>query len=84
MFRLTREGPGHEVLRIDGGLEADAVEDLRRLLAEERGAARTLDLDGLTSLDGAGRSLLLRLRAEGYRLRGGSLYVRQVLEEAQL
>lgn len=84
MIKLTtQQEPGQDVLRLDGSLGAETVDELRRFLLAKNGEVLMLDLGGLTSLDGEGRSLLLGLRDAGHRLRGGSLYIRRLLEEAQ-
>lgn len=84
MIRLTKKDErGRQVLRLDGNLGIETVGELHRFLQEGNSDVLTLDLDGLTGLDDAGRSLLLRLRGDGRQLRGGSLYIRRFLEETQ-
>lgn len=84
MIKLTKhQSNGDQVLRIDGSLSADTVGELRRMVGGEHGGVLTLDLDGLTSVDPEGRSLLVHLRDQGHRLHGGSLYIRRLLEEGQ-
>lgn len=84
MIKLTTQRePGQDVLRLDGSLGVETVGELRRFLREGSRGVFTLDLGGLTALDSEGRSLLLGLQGEGHRLRGGSLYIRRLLEEAQ-
>jgi anti-anti-sigma regulatory factor len=84
VIRLTKHqslGNG-VVIRIEGSLSGETVGELRDLIASEVRAG-TLDLSGLASLDAQGRALLLELRGHGHRLRGGSLYIKRLLEEAQ-
>jgi anti-anti-sigma regulatory factor len=84
VIRLTKHqslGNG-VVIRIEGSLSGETVGELRDLIASEVRAG-ILDLSGLASLDAEGRALLLELRAHGHRLRGGSLYIKRLLEEAQ-
>ncbi len=78
MVKFTRvEGP---VVRVEGRLDGQAVPQLDDLC---RGSRGTADLTGLSSVDRAGAAALRRLRAEGWRLAGASLYLTSLLEEVQ-
>lgn len=82
VIKLTRYQAGpDEFLQIDGILTGATITELRRAVRADDGPGLVLDLDGLTALDPAGRDLLVELRGRGCRLRGGSLYVRRLLEE---
>lgn len=87
MIRLSTLRPteGELVIRIEGRLDARSVAELRRLaepLANDASSV-TVDLSGLVSLDAAGQSCLVGLRAAGCRLLGGSLYVNRLLQEVE-
>lgn len=85
MLKLTRHQPTQRetLIRIDGRLDAENLDELRGLLASAPGpAGLTLDLSGVTSIDREGRDLLVRLRRDGCRFQGGSLYVNVLLGEA--
>lgn len=86
MIKLTQRHPDerHTVIQVEGRLDSETVQELERLVTGlNRSAQITLDLSGLTSLDQEGRGALLRLRNEGRRVLGASLYVDRLLEEAQ-
>jgi anti-anti-sigma regulatory factor len=84
IIRLTRhDGPGGAVsIRVDGRLDRQTVAALEAALpAGPAAAGLTLDLSGVAWLDREGRAALLRVRARGGRLVGGSLYVTGLLQE---
>jgi anti-anti-sigma regulatory factor len=82
VIKLTKQStPSELVIRIEGSLRADTLAELRDLIDSD-GRSITLDLAGLESLDSDGLALLVQLRNRGHQLRGGSLYVKQLLEEA--
>jgi ABC-type transporter Mla MlaB component len=87
MIRLTQAISGEQVrtVRLDGRLDAQAVPHLREAIATPGGdpAHVRIDLEGLASLDSAGRAALIELREAGHRLVGASLYIRHLLEETR-
>lgn len=85
MVKLTsQQSSARETLiRVEGRLDAESLQDLRALLAPHRTLqAVRIDLAGLTSMDTHARDFLVGLRAAGCRLHGGSLYINRLMEEA--
>jgi anti-anti-sigma regulatory factor len=83
VIKLTKQRSDSKVLiRIDGNLCEAVISELRNLVGKESGTL-VLDLSGLTAIDPAGREFLLHLRESGHELRGGSLYIKRLLEESQ-
>lgn len=84
MIRLSQaHGHGREtVFRIEGRLDVEAVQELRSVVQKQSASALAIDLSGLSSLDAAGQRYLTELRTSGVRLRGASLYITRLLEEA--
>lgn len=86
MIKLT-QSQHHDrdpIVHVDGRLDSETVHELETFLAATDLPERVaLDLSGLASLDHRGRSALVRLRAAGHRIVGASLYIHQLLEEAQ-
>ena len=68
-------------IRVEGRLDADAVPDLQAEVKLASGPLR-MDLSGLISADAEGIKELRALSAKGAELRGGSAYIRQLLEAA--
>jgi len=64
---------------VDGGLNAEVVAELERVVAELSGPV-CLDLTGLRSADEAGLGVLRALRARGVAVTGASPYFRLLLE----
>jgi anti-anti-sigma regulatory factor len=80
MLRITRR-PDRSV-RLEGRLTRYEVALLREALrASSSSAAEALDLADLAFVDEAGAAALSELRSRGLELRGGSPFVRQLLEE---
>jgi anti-anti-sigma regulatory factor len=83
-IRMTCSAEGAEaVIRIEGALDARSAPDLERLiecLPTDR--PRFLDLSGLTQIDAPGRDAIVRAARAGVQVRGGSVYIRRLLEEA--
>jgi anti-anti-sigma regulatory factor len=84
---LERRDGGRTLLRVEGSLGAADVELLEEVCAASK--ARTgrdvmLDLAGVSFLDGAGASLLTRLRREqNVALKNLRFFIRQVIEVAE-
>ena len=85
MIRLIVQGqtPEETVLQVDGWVSEENVSILEqegtRLLGESR--RLVLDLKGVQYIDGEGIALLQRWQGDRLVLRGGSLFVRGLLEE---
>jgi hypothetical protein len=74
-FCITRvDENGGTLLRIDGQLSRDGIEELRRAL-EASAAPITLELSGLRSADEPALAMLSGLRANGVTLVGASQYL---------
>lgn len=72
------------IVRVEGRLDSETVHQLDAFLAAIDSSGRVaLDLSGLTSIDHDGRSALVKLHTAGHRIVGASLYIHQLLEEAQ-
>jgi anti-anti-sigma regulatory factor len=68
------------MIRLDGHLDAAGVNDLKAEFSSVETPLR-IDLSGLRLIDQAGIAALRSLQVEGAELHGGSLYIRQLLEE---
>jgi anti-anti-sigma regulatory factor len=79
MLRITRR-PDRSI-RLEGRLTRYEVGLLREALRASSNGAETLDLADLAFVDEAGAAALADLRSRGLELRGGSSFVRQLLEE---
>lgn len=75
----TRRDGSREVVTVDGRLDADAVVELERMVAE-LSPPLCLDLVGLKSVDEVGLGVLRALLAHGVAVTGASPYVRLLLE----
>lgn len=67
------------VLKVDGRLKADDVEELARAYQSAQGAS-VLDLSELHSADRAGVEILRELVSMGAELRGASPYIELLLK----
>lgn len=86
MIKLTKSQlrEGDAIVRIEGRLDTETVQELAAFLATIGSpGVIVLDLSGLTSIDHDGRTALVTLGAAGYRIVGASLYIHQLLQEAQ-
>lgn len=87
MLKLTTisHSSGEQVLRIEGRLGVESLEQLRALftlpLPSRLQTVPILDLTGVTGLDEPARRFLIELRSGGCRFVGGSLYVKHMLME---
>jgi len=80
------QSPAGVVLKLEGWVSREAVGLLReeghRWLGQEKGLV--LDLEGVAFIDRAGLDLLAAWAAGGVKLRGGSLFVRTLLQRRGL
>jgi anti-anti-sigma regulatory factor len=86
VIKLTMNKPQDRdsIVRVEGRLDSETVHELETFLAAIDSPERiALDLSGLASIDHDGRSALVRLQAAGHRIVGASLYIHQLLQEAQ-
>jgi len=77
------EGDGSVVLRLEGNLSGQWVDELRRLTSEplrDPAARLVLDLAEVTFIDADGLELLRELSVRHVVLRNGSLFVTQQLK----
>ena len=79
MLRITRR-PDRS-FRLEGRLTRYEVGLLREALRASPNGAHAVDLADLAFVDEAGAAALADLRSRGLELRGGSSFVRQLLEE---
>lgn len=78
---LTETKPEATVIRIEGDLRAEVIEELDRV-SGEAGGPLVLDLTNLASADAEGLRALGSLLKQGAELRGASPYIRMRLESA--
>lgn len=86
MIKLTKHATkeGETVIRVEGHLDAAALDEFRVLLDPcPEGAVASIDLTGVRALDADARRFLVKLRERGCRLVGGSLYINHLLEEVK-
>jgi anti-anti-sigma regulatory factor len=76
---LTETEPNATVIRIEGDLRVEVIEELDRV-SDEAGGPLVLDLTNLGSADAAGLRALGALMKQGAELRGASPYIRMRLE----
>jgi hypothetical protein len=83
MFRVQQTSTSGRIrIAVQGRLSSETIAVLQAACDGAPVHPRaTLDLSELKSVDHAGRECLLRLRANGHELVGGSLYIRQLLTE---
>ena len=79
MLRITHRPD--QALRLEGRLTREEVSVLRETLHASPDPCPALDLSGLAFVDEAGVAALVDLGRRGCELRGGSAFVRQLLEE---
>jgi hypothetical protein len=75
----TTCGASHTVLKVDGRLRSEDVDELARAFRSVQGAT-ALDLSELQSADDAGVELLRRLVALSVEVRGVSPYIALLLK----
>jgi ABC-type transporter Mla MlaB component len=84
MLRVsTRNERSRTVLVVEGRLSEDYVQVVEACCNEaiSTGAIVHLHLRHVSTVDGAGRALLLRLAAKGVRLRGSGVYTSHLIRE---
>ena len=80
--RITTETePKATVIRIEGDLRLEVIEELERV-SDEAGGSLVLDLTNLASADAEGLRALGSLMKQGAEIRGASPYIRMRLESA--
>lgn len=73
--------PHGSTLRIEGALDAAALDELRGVL-QQSGPPRALDLTSLRGVDQAGAAVLASLARSGVAILGASPYLQHVVREA--
>jgi anti-anti-sigma regulatory factor len=86
VLRITiLNSSGGLILKLEGSLKGPWVDELRKAWLTPANMAAgepvSVDLAGVTFADARGRDLLLRMRKESVALNGGSIFLRQLLEE---
>lgn len=75
------------LLKLEGSVTGPWVEELRKAWLTSAkmadGQLVNVDLGGVSFMDAKGRDLLLRMRREGVALKGGSSFLRHVLEDGK-
>jgi ABC-type transporter Mla MlaB component len=79
MLRISQPDE-RQTLRLEGRLTRYEVGLLRESLRRGPNGCEALDLSGLAFVDEAGAAVLAELRERGLELRGGSSFVRLLLE----
>jgi anti-anti-sigma regulatory factor len=79
MLRISRPDE-RPTLCLEGRLTRYEVGLLRESLRRGASGCEVLDLSGLTFVDEAGAAVLVEMRRRGLELRGGSSFVRLLLE----
>ena len=86
MLRITIQSAANVVLlKLEGSVKGPWVEELRKAWVTSAnrsdGEPVSVDLGELSFIDAKGRDLLLRMRREGVVLKGGSSFLRHILED---
>jgi ABC-type transporter Mla MlaB component len=85
MLKITvREATAGATIEVEGRLAGPWVGELERAwraLPDPRQGHPTVDLSGVTFIDGAGKALLTRLWEEGARLHAAGCLTRCIVEE---
>ena len=72
-------------LKLEGSLKGPWVDELQRAWSSSTGRSSgkpvKVDLAGVSFIDSKARTLLLRMQAEGVRLEGASIFLRNLLDE---
>lgn len=79
MLRITRH-PRH-ALRLEGRLTRHEVDLLREVCRSAASGVAVVDVESLAFVDEVGAAALVDLQQRGLEIRGGSAFVRQLLEE---
>jgi anti-anti-sigma regulatory factor len=73
------------LVKLEGSVKGPWVEELRKTwLASATmadGEPVSVDMSAVSFIDGNGRDLLLRMRKEGVALKGGSSFLRHILDD---
>ena len=78
----TVSGKNQTTISIEGDLVVEEIENLQKEF-QLAAAPVHLDLSGLRSADAEGVQALRSLSAKGAKLVGGSIYIRQLLDEGK-
>lgn len=87
LLRITALREGQQTaLKLEGWVAGDDVDLLAREVLRWGGAgpALSVDLDGVQTIDKSGLDLLQAWAGAGLELRGGSLFIRALLQERGL
>ena len=79
MLRITRQL--EHTIHLEGRLTRHEIGLLREVLRSSANGVAVLDLSRLAFVDEVGAASLVDLRRRGLEIRGGSPFVRQLLEE---
>lgn len=86
MIKVTviAESPRAHVC-VEGAVDLVGAAELHLALEDSARPSATgrIDLAGVTSVDGAGATLLRTLQADGWELANASLYIAMLLQESQ-
>jgi anti-anti-sigma regulatory factor len=81
MLKIQRSANGEVVFILSGRIEAEDVEELKRLMALEKGGRHlVLDLNEVTLVDRNAVKFLKRCEAESVRLENCPAYIREWIE----
>jgi hypothetical protein len=78
MLKITRAENGEVVFKVSGRMDAENVDELKRLFGSEAGGRRiVLDLKDLTLVDQDAVSFLNRCEADNITLKNRPAYIRE-------
>jgi anti-anti-sigma regulatory factor len=78
MLKITRAENGEVMFKVSGRMDAENVDELKRLLGAEAGGRRiVLDLKDLTLVDQDAVSFLNRCEADNITLKNCPAYIRE-------
>ena len=78
MLKITRQGNGEVIFTVSGRMDAENLDELKKLfISEARGRRITLDLKELTLVDQDAVSFLERCEAENTQLKNCPAYIRE-------
>ena len=78
MLKITRAGNGEVIFTVSGRMDAENLDELKKLFISEAGGSRiTLDLKELTLVDQDAVTFLERCEANNIELRNCAAYIRE-------